>query len=264
MEHWHEERPGSEVRACLLIVHGAGEHFGRYVEVAKHFAQAGYYVGMGDLPGYGRADGMRGHINVFQTYIDTVATWAQTLRDQFPDVPRFILGHSMGGLITARFIQQSSNVEWNGVLLSSPCFALSLPVQNWKRRLASVLEQWWPTLRLNNGIDPDALCSDPEVCQQYKNDPLVVNKVSVKWFGELQKAMADVSKDVDRFRAPVLVMQGSRDRIVNPEATRRWYEQLNEEDKQLIWVKDGYHEMLQDFGKRELMEKMLEWTEERV
>lgn len=264
MKDWHEVPADSEVNACLLIVHGAGEHYGRHEEVANYFAKAGFYVGLGDLPGHGRARGMRGHIDDFQMYIDTVAAWAQKLKQPFPSVPRFILGHSMGGLITARFIQQQSSDEWNGVLLSSPCLGLALPVPGWKKSLAHVLERWWPTLRLKSGIDQDALCRDPQVVDGYQQDPLVVKKVSVKWFCELQRAMSLVHEAVDRFQAPVLVMQGGEDRVVDPAATRRWYDRLDVEDKQLIWVDDGYHELLQDFNKHDLMKKMLAWTEDRL
>lgn len=264
MEYWHEEFPKEEIKACLLIVHGAGEHAERHLEVAKFFAAAGYYVGMGDLPGYGRTTGRRGHIDTFQTYIDTVGLWAHKLQARFPDVPRFILGHSMGGLITACFIQLQSDTMWNGVLLSSPCLALALPVPAWKKSLASLLERWWPTLRLHNGIDSHDLCSDPAVRAHYKDDPLIENKVSVKWFCELQQAMERVHKEVAQFNAPVWIIQGGADRIVDPAATRCWYEQLHVQDKQLVWVPDGYHELLQDFGKRERMEEMLAWTENHI
>lgn len=264
MEHWHEEQPRTEIKACLLIVHGAGEHSARHLEVAQHFVDAGFYVGMGDLPGHGRTAGRRGHIDTFQTYIDTVVSWAHKLQERFSNVPRFILGHSMGGLITARFIQQQASASWNGVLLSAPCLALALPVPNWKKQMALWLDQWWPMLRLNNGIEPNALCSDPEVQAEYKNDPLVENKVSVRWFCELQKAMEVAHKDVAQFNVPVWIIQGGADRIVDPSATREWFERLHVQDKQLVWVKDGYHELLRDVGRREWMEKMLEWTENHI
>lgn len=264
MEDWYEVPAESAVKACLLIVHGAGEHYRRHQAVANYFAKAGFYVGMGDLPGHGRAKGMHGHIDDFQTYLDAVASWAQKLKQQFPDVPRFILGHSMGGLITARFIQQQDADNWNGVLLSSPCLGIALPIPGWKKRIANILEKWWPTLRLKSGIDKDALCRDPQVVDEYQKDPLVVKKVSVKWFCELQRAISRAHEEVDRFQVPVLITQGGADRVVDPRATRRWYNQLEVEDKQLIWVADGYHELLQEFVKYDLMEKMLAWTENRL
>lgn len=261
MDHWYEVQPRSDVNACLLIIHGAGEHASRHLAVAKHFAAAGYYVGMGDLPGYGKAPGRRGHIDTFQTYIDTLVAWADNMQAKFSDVPRFILGHSMGGLITARYIEQHPNVAWHGVLLSAPCLALALPVPHWKKQVASLLERWWPTLRLHNGIDVNDLCRDPEVRSKYINDPLVESKVSVKWFCELQQAMEQVHKEVSQFNVPVWIVQGEADRIVDPLATRSWYEKLNVSDKQLVWVEDGYHELLQDLDNQVLLEKMLAWTE---
>lgn len=261
---WREVPVPSNAKASLLIVHGAGEHYRRHLELAHTFAQAGYYVGMGDLPGYGRARGRRGHIEDFQEYVDTVRTWAKRLVKQCPGVPRFIFGHSLGGLITARFLEQQRGDMWDGVLLSSPCFGLTLAVPGWKKGLARVLEHVWPTLRLKSGIDRDALCRNPEVRKLYQADPLVVKKVSVKWFWELQKALTHVHEEVDRFRAPVLIVQGGEDRVVDPAATRRWYDRVPVEDKQLIWVDDGYHELLQDFGKGELMEKLVDWADSRI
>lgn len=264
MKHWYEERPRADIKACLLIVHGAGEHAARHLTVARHFAAAGYYVGLGDLPGYGLADGKRGHIDSFQTYVDTVAAWADNMQKALPNVPRFILGHSMGGLITARYMEQQPDIAWHGVLLSAPCFALALPVPSWKKRLAAILQYWWPTLRFHNGIVVDDLCRDSEVRSKYKNDPLVENKVSVKWYYELQQAMTQVHQEVSRFKVPVWILQGGADRIVDPAATRSWYERLNVSDKQLVWIEDGYHELLQDDGKEKLMQKMLLWTENHI
>lgn len=264
MNDWREVPVSSTLKASLLIVHGAGEHYSRHLELAHTFARAGYYVGMGDLPGYGRAKGRRGHIENFQEYVDTVQTWAERLGKQCPSVPRFIFGHSLGGLVTARLIEQQKGDRWNGVILSSPCFGLTLAVPGWKKRLARVLEYVWPTLRFKSGIDSGALCRNPEVRRQYQTDPLVVKKVSVKWYWELQKALTLVHEDVDRFCSPVLILQGGEDRVVDPAATRRWYDRVPVDDKHLIWVEDGYHELLQDFGKEELMKKLVAWADSRI
>lgn len=262
--HWREVLPQSEIKGCVLVVHGAGEYSDRYLELANHLAAAGYMVGLGDLPGHGRSDGIRGHVDTFQQYVDTVARWAHTIQARYGDLPKFILGHSMGGLVTILYMAQQRDILWRGVLLSSPCLGVAVPAPKWQKQLAGFLEKWWPTLRFDNRIDVQWLCHNPQVIEKYDNDPLIVNKVSVRWFCELERAIQKVHDEVNQFQTPLFLMQGGEDYIVDPQATRHWYTQLMTQDKKLVWVEHGYHEMLQDFGKAELLKQMLDWIEVRI
>src|SRR5690625_4840620 len=114
----------SEPRGVIVIVHGAGEHHGRYKWLAEKWNEHGFEVIMGDLPGQGKSRGKRGHIQSFSQYIDVVGEWIEAARKR--NLPILLLGHSMGGLIIIRLLMERAIVV-HGVILSSPCLGLSQP-----------------------------------------------------------------------------------------------------------------------------------------
>lgn len=253
----------SEPRGAVVLVHGTGEHHGRYEHVAAFLNQQGWDVYAGDLPGWGRSPGIRGHIDSFDDYLQRVREWtAFALQDSAGKRPVFLLGHSLGGLIATRFVQEEKLArELTGLILTSPCLALKLAVPAWKARVANLLDRVWPTLAIANGITPDMVSRDVAVQAAYKSDPLNYPKVSVRWFQELHKAMNMAFAQSGQLAVPVLVLQAGDDALVDADAVERFAEgiQGNKTFRRLPGLR---HEVLNEPEREDVLRQIGNWMDE--
>ena len=239
---WPLESP----RGAVALVHGAGEHAGRYGHVARAMNDAGYAVLAHDLPGFGRSPGRRGHIEHFEAYLQTVDGMLRRLCDLYPGAAHFLYGHSMGGTIVVRWLQTRLPVETGrlaGVVLTSPALDLSLPVSPALLRAARVLEHVWPTMAQPTRIPASAVSRSPEVVAAYAADPLVERGSTVRWAMEFQRAMAAARTGEADFPMPALILQAGDDRLVSPAATRAFAERLRAPLKEYREFPGWYHEI---------------------
>lgn len=261
---WSVEKP----RATVVLVHGTGEHHGRYEHVAAFLNHCAIEVVTGDLPGWGRSPGIKGHVDRFEQYVDGVEMWVESAiaRCEAEDKrPVFVLGHSLGGLIATRFVQRyAKRQQLTGLILSSPCLELKLAVSPWKKRLASLLDRMWPTLRLPNDIEPHMVTRDPEIQVKYRTDPLNYPKVSVRWFRELQRAMREAWDEREQLDIPLLVLQAGDDCLINPGGVERFLKGVTSSDVRYDCLPGLYHEVLNEPERDEVLTQIVEWMEQRV
>lgn len=259
-QKWIPEGP---VQAGIVLVHGAGEHSGRYEHVKDWFLARQIAFFAGDLPGFGRSPGRRGHINRFSDYVNTVKDWVETAKSAIGDAPLFVLGNSVGGLVTIRLLQESAagNLPIRGVILCSPCLRLKLHVPLWKQRLAAALSKLTPGLRLPNGIDAAAVSRSRSVVEAYSTDPYNEHRVSFRWFEELHTAMQHASLQAGRIRYPILLLQAGADRIVDPDAAAPFIEKVSARDRKIKVYPGFYHELLNEPEREEVLADILEWIE---
>lgn len=260
--HFQKWVPESHVRASLLIVHGAGEHSGRYEHVINWFLQREIAVFAGDLPGLGRSPGKRGHIDRFSDYVTVVKEWARKAKADFPEVPLLVLGHSVGGLITIRLLEDPE-VDGTGIagaILSSPCLRLKMNVPEWKQKMAQFIGKIMPSLQIPNGIDPAIVSRSPEIVRKYAEDPYVEKLVSVRWFEELQSAMQQALLEAGKVSHPILLLQAGADRLVEPEAIHPFMERVPAYDKTMKVYPGLYHEILNEYEKQQVLDDILEWV----
>ncbi|MGE5701702.1 MAG: lysophospholipase [Clostridia bacterium] len=256
-----------EPLATVILVHGTGEHHGRYEHVARFLNNRGFQVASGDLPGWGRTPGRKGHIEQFDDYIEAVAGWVaeEQQTKQSDNYPVFLLGHSLGGLIAARYVETYAGQHGlAGLVLSSPCLQLRLAISPWKRKLADVLNELMPTLRLGNGIAPFQVSRDPRVREAYVKDPYNYAKVSVRWFHELQTAMEASFQEEKRVDLPVLTVQAGADSLVNPDAVEQFVYALPVADKQFVKYEGLYHEVLNEPEKEIVLTEIADWMAKRL
>lgn len=253
--------PASHAKASIVLIHGTGEHHGRYQHVADYLNRHGFSVYSGDMPGWGRSPGLKGHVDCFGDYLEAVKEWVDEVVEKNPEGhPIFILGHSVGGLIVTRFVQQYAERErLAGVILSSPCLQLKVPVPGWKATLAHMLNQVWPTLRLPNEITPQMVTRDASVREQYRTDPNNYAKVSIRWFNELQTAMRQAWAERDQLDLPLLVLQAGDDWLVDPDAVERFVQQLSLADKKLVIYPGLYHELFNEPERETVLRELVEW-----
>ncbi|MDB5083895.1 MAG: alpha/beta hydrolase [Bacilli bacterium] len=259
------EPRGESIRAAVLLIHGAMEHTGRYEQTANWFNREGIVVCAGDLPGHGNSGGRQGHVNSFAEYEEAIGQFVQRTRRMQPDVPLFLLGHSMGSLAIVRYLQsQTDELPVRGVILCSPCLGLKMPVSVWKLRLAGVLNKLCPGLRLNNEINPSWTSRTPAEIESYANDPLVYKKVSVRWFIELQSAMQQALSESKRFDLPLLLLQAGSDRVVDSACSTALFQQVKSTDKEYHEFPECYHQLLQEPEREEVLRHILKWCEQRI
>jgi acylglycerol lipase len=212
---WIPER----ARASVLIVHGFAEHSGRYEHVGKFLAERGFAVHAYDHRGHGRSAGRRCHVDRFDEYLDDLAIVLEQIRTDRPDDPAFLVGHSMGGLVTATFVRERKP-DVSGVVLSGA--ALALPEGNSRIRIARLMRAILPRLRLDAGLDVQGLSTDPRVIEAYLADPLVERKMTASLAAELLGAVERTGPNGSDVALPLLVLHGADDPICPPAGSEQF------------------------------------------
>ena len=256
--------PASE-RAVVLIVHGLCEHSGRYAHVARHLAALRYACYALDSRGHGRSPGQRAHVHRFADYLADVAAMRTHLRVAHPGTPLVLLGHSQGGLI-ALLAALAEPAGLAAVIATSPFLGIH-PASRPSAALAAagrVLSRAVPQLRLPSNLDPTHLSRDPEVVAAYRSDPLVTHKVSARWFTEVNAAFARALALAPALTVPTLVMQAGADRLVDPDATRRWVAAAPQHLVEYVEWEGFFHEILNEPEKAQVLARIETWLAARL
>lgn len=250
-------------KAVIVIVHGAMEHHRRYGWLIEMWRSSGFHVVMGDLPGQGMTTrARRGHIDKFEEYMTEVKEWIKAAY-QF-DLPVFVLGHGMGGLITIRILQET-NLEIAGVILSSPCLGLNHQPSKITDFFSYGFNVVIPSLRIKSGISVEMATSNQDVHEADLNDSLYVNKVSVRWYRELVEAMKTAFLKIDKtLDVPMLVMQAGEDKIVNKKLVKSWFNKVPLSEKRFKEWPKCYHEIFNEPEREDVFEYGLEFVYSRL
>lgn len=246
-------RPDTAPKFAAVVVHGGAEHAGRYAQLAGELVESGGLVFAPDHRGLGRSGGPRGHVVRFEDYASDLLA---VIRDQVervdaserPDrIPYFILGHSMGGLISLVYLMQHArDVKLRGAIISSPLLGLTMKVNPLKLAVGKLAGMIAPRLALPSGIPADAVSRDPEVVRRYVADPLRVDVVTAGWFAAMNAAIARVEHEASSIALPSLWYTGTGDRICDHTATRKVFAGLTraKERDQTLREFDGYYHEL--------------------
>ncbi len=228
-------------RALLVIVHGLGEHVGRYAPVAAAFQAVGVTVLGADHRGHGRSGGLRGHVDGFDEYTADVACAVRHAQDQVgKDIPWFLLAHSMGGLIGVRYLCDASLPQPAGAILSNPQLGLAFEPPKVKVLAGRLLSRLLPKLRLDSELDANAISRDPVEVARYLADPLVHSKVSTRWFTSMNAAVDEARASAPRIAVPTLWILSGGDRICSAPAARAVQERVP--GSQRLDLPDAFHE----------------------
>ncbi|MFN3242475.1 MAG: lysophospholipase [Planctomycetota bacterium] len=237
-------RPAETERGAVLVVHGYGEHSGRYEHVFAALNQRGHSCLGIDYRGFGQAEGRRAHVRSFDQYLDDVQWGLDELRARSDRRP-FLLGHSQGGLICAHFaIQRAPDLQ--GLVLSSPALRFAVHVPTWKRVLAQLTSAIWPSMTLPSEIDPRDLTHDEAALRRLDEDPLIVRVATARWYTESLRAQRCTMARADALRTPCLFQVAGADRVVVASVTRTFFEQVAAADKTWIDYPRVFHEVYQE------------------
>jgi acylglycerol lipase len=212
--------PGSP-RACVLLVHGFAEHSGRYEHVGLWLAERGYSVHAYDHLGHGRSGGRRCHVDRFDEYLDDLAIVLDQVRSDEPDLPTFLVGHSMGGLVVAAFARERKP-DVAGIVLSGAALAVPEGAARMRFWLIRAIRAVLPRLRLEPGLDLDGLASDPRVAEAYLADPLVERKMTASLGAELMSALERTGPHGRDVALPLLALHGADDPICAPTGSEQF------------------------------------------
>lgn len=232
----------------VIIHHGFGEHSGRYHHVVDQFLKAKISVHTFDARGHGSSEGERGDSPSLLSFVHDLEDVMSHLMQRDSFRKPFLLGHSMGGLIVARFLVHHLN-QWHlcGAGLSGAGIKVHLnTMMQLKRSAASILTLLAPTLTLEAGLDVNALCTDPEVIRRYQQDPLVHGKASVRMALSLLSEGKGILSNASRVQVPIWVGHGEADRITDPAGSIEFYERASSSKKSLHVYPELYHEIFNE------------------
>jgi alpha-beta hydrolase superfamily lysophospholipase len=242
--HWQRSTPGSRPRGVVLLAHGYAEHLGRYDAFVGHLLGRGLAAAAIDHRGHGRSGGPRGHCLDFAELVADLRALADRAAEWWPDAPRVLFGHSMGGLIALLYLLRHPSTVRAGAL-SAPALRVRDAGPRGLRWVAQVLGRVAPRTAFTTRLDARALSRDPAVGAAYVSDPLVHRRATAGFVRALEAAQAIVRLEADRLAVPLLVLQGDADRIVDPAAAAELAARLRA-PHELVMLPGYYHELLNE------------------
>ena len=250
--------PASAPTGVVCLVHGLGEHSGRYADVAAVLSAAGYVVSAIDLRGHGRSPGPRGH-TPFAATLDDLDLLLADARRRWPELPCFLYGHSLGGLLVLTYLVQR-RPSLTGAIAASPGLRTPLLEQRAKILAARVLAPLLPSLTLPTGLDAEGICRDPDVVAAYRADPLVHDRASTTLARDGVVAARETSSSAGKVGIPLLLIHGTADRLTYPEGTQDFAAQVTSDCTLVLY--DGLaHELHNEPERAQVLGDVVAWLD---
>ena len=243
-------------KAAVLIVHGIGEHSGRYEHVGDFFESKGYDVLAYDLRGFGQSEKPKAYVESFDDYLDDVEALMAERREL--DIPVVLLGHSLGGLVVTRYLE-SSRPQPNLGVLSAP--ALGAVVPAWQRITAPIMGRLLPKLFIPSKIDGVVLSHDPEVAEAYENDPLGVPGSTASLGRAIFATMPIAAANIAKIKLPTYVLHGSEDELVPQSFSLPLADLPNVTYKNWEGLR---HECFNEYKKLDVLAALTDWLDAQL
>nr|WP_329724213.1 lysophospholipase [Caldimonas sp.] len=257
--------PSGGARGTIVIVHGLGEHIGRYARVAERLNASGWSVVGYDQRGHGASPGERGRLAASDDFLADLAALLDDVRRD-PEGPLVVLGHSLGGLVAARFVAgglETPQPRWqrdvDALVLSSP--ALDVGLSAIQRGLLATLGAAAPNLGVGTGLSPAGLCRDPKVVAAYRADPLVHDRIAPRLARFLADAGPEVLALAPRWRVPTLLLYAGADRLVVPAGSAAF---ARVAPRDVVTVREYptlFHEIFNEPEREEVLSALADWLD---
>lgn len=256
--------PGKK-RFRVVVSHGLGEHSGRYRNIIDALCPLGASVWIHDHRGHGRSQGKRGHVNDFNDYVRDLKTLIALAKTDGTDkLPILLLGHSMGGLIALSFARQHPRLV-DGLIISSPLLGLPEPPSPALNAIGRIMSIIWPTLSINNQLDPTFISHDRAEVNAYTKNERVHSRISMRWFAQCMSEIEVTGGSPDAIEIPILMQIAGDDRIVSAPDALAFFEALTVSDKTLCHYETLYHEIYneQPADRKDVLDDLKRWVVSR-
>ena len=251
-------QPDGQTKAVLAVVHGYGEHSGRYLNPVNYFVPRGYAQYAFDLRGHGKSAGQRGHIHHFDEYLTDTDAFLKLVREKQPGRKVFLLGHSLGGLIAAAYAEDHPG-QLPGLIMSSAFLQFKIKVPGWKMTLARTLSSLMPTFTMANDVPAAHLSHDPTVVAAYDVDPLNHHVATARWGTEILAAQTRTLDRASELTIPALVLYAGADQIADPQGSALFFERVKLTDKTAHCYDSDYHEIFNEMDKDTVFRDLEVW-----
>jgi len=250
-------------RAHLVLVHGLGEHCGRYQNYVDYFVPLGYTLHGADARGHGRSGGKQGYVERFEQYVADIDQRVAHIRSADPATPIFVLGHSLGSLMTLKYgLDHPAGLS--GIIVTGTALRDALVMPKWKRSLATVLSNVTPSLKMDNGVLTKYLSQDPAVIAAYDADPLVHRWGTPRLATEAEKVRAELYRRAGEWSVPLLMLHGGGDRVCLPEGARIFAKQVPAALVTYREFEGLYHEIHNEREQAQVFGEIEAWLEARL
>jgi alpha-beta hydrolase superfamily lysophospholipase len=259
---WLPDAVQSDWKGVICLIHGFGEHVGRYVHVADFFNKNGYaFIGM-DTRGHGQSEGKRGHTPQYDVYLDDIQLFLNDVKSKYKSTPLFLYGHSMGGNLVLNFVLKRKP-DIVGLVASGPLIQLSFKPKPGTITLGKIMRSVYPTLTLPGGVVPEHISKDPSVVEAYKNDPLVHSTITAAAGIGLTEANAWLDTYNGALSTPALIMHGDDDKLTSQPASEAFSKRVQGDITYKIW-RGMYHEIHNEPDKIQVLTYMLGWLDSKI
>lgn len=258
------EWPVDNPKAILLLVHGLGEHSGRYEyqQLAKNLNKAGFGMTSFDHRGSGRSEGLVAHIDKFTQLTDDLALVANAEKKE--GVPFILLSHSLGGLIATRYLIDHKDHPFDMAIFSAPAVKADDSMAPILRKIAPIVSKLVPKLPAAK-LAQHMISKDPKVRDRYQADDLIYKgKVRARKGYETMKSMQYILDKFERITLPVLIMHGGDDKITDPIGSQHLFDGISSEDKTLKYYEGLYHEIFNEPEREEVISDVVSWINDRI
>lgn len=257
---WCSHTPSApgQARCEIALVHGYGEHLGRYDHVAAELNCRGYAVHRFEYRGHGLSGGRRAHVDRFGDYLDDLDVFLDHLARRTAR-PIAIVAHSLGGLISARWLQTRAANAIDRAVLCSPFIGLAFQPPAWQRAFSRLGSRLAPSLSVGSGLTVAQLTTDEGKQRETAADPLYLHTTTPRWFCEVSAAQEALLGDAGCLATPVLMLLGSDDPIASPDAARRFFEALRCPNKSLLTFDGMRHELFNERERTRVFAALFDW-----
>jgi acylglycerol lipase len=258
--------PDGVPKGLVVLLHGYGEHLGRYRHVMNELVQHSYVVYGLDHRGHGRSGGIRASVERFGYFVDDAHMLVQLARTRHPNLARFVLGHSMGGLIATHYALLHQ-ADLHGLVLSGPALVIGDDVSPMVKRMGGALARIAPHLPVVplSASAESVLSRDPAVQEAFDSDPLTYKgRMRARLGHEMMQAAAAARARFAELTLPLLVMYGEADQLANPAGAKQIYAEARSTDKTLKGWPGARHEIYNELERNEVIAYTITWLDQHV
>lgn len=256
--------PETAPRANIILIHGIGDQVDGvpYGIAAQAFAARGLRVQRLELRGHGESGGEKMYIDSWADFRNDLHRFAQDVKQQFPALPLFLVGISMGGLIVTNYAEHFPD-GIAGVVALAPALGDTggSPIL---RAILPILSRVTPRLRVDAGLDLAHLTRDPQLQQAYLADPLYQRKITPRIAAELVRTIQETRADARNVRVPLLILHGTADTLTAPQGSFEFYERAGVKDKTYKRYEGAYHNLFVETNREEIYDDIAAWVNARA